>query len=546
MKKIRPLLFIFVQLLVLQLGFFRWSFGVGFDSPTTTALGSMGGCGGVHSLGSELTGDTSTDSDASLITGTPVGIPAPIAKAFDGVDPQSLQFTAGSQNSVSTGGLRALTTARAVTISGIGTLTGSVLDQTGAEKIVALVVDDVVQSTALTSNYDFSFSISADLADTSLGLVVLSSDSTADNIVSVSEPVVATISSPDDVIDDYQLVVGITNLSVSTSGVSTAVGDIATHGLAFAKDGTIAFVSTASDGTFNLHTVSQNGGAYADLATGVTIAPSLMQYVGSVFYDVQSTTGLIRSITASGSITNETSSAITPSLNRHIAFSPSGNYIARNVLDVNNGSMLLGVSAIGSTTVFSIPITLPEPLVKTMTFDWADESKIIVIKGYADSTFSAQLYDVSATLAGNNAAVVPTVVIASTLVPMLRPDIDPSKTNFFIENCKPLPDIFMDLCVVDNAGTRTKIISGSFNVTNARYSDDGSFIVFDGHFGSLTDASTSRVGIYNVATTTTTFVAKGLHPIMSPTNNKIIAYLSLDSTGALQTSILNLDNLSLP
>lgn len=536
MNKIRPLLFVFVQFLLLQLAVFNW--------------GVVSGCGSA----STGTSTSSVSDDTNLVTGSPVPIPAPIAKAqgLEGVDPQSLQFVS-KQNSESVGGLmKGVTTAKAATTSTstIGTLTGSVLDQSGGEKTVVVYYNDAVQASAETTKFVFSVDIPDTLVDQSLGLVVLSDDSTVNNIVSVSSPVVLKISAPDAYITTYQLSVGLTNLSATTSGLSTSVGDILNSGLAFSGDGLIAFTSQASDGTYNINTVSESGGAYADLVTGDTIASTLMQYVGASFYSVQSTTGLIQWVDSLGTATLEINNSDIPTA-RSMAFSPlGGTYIAANRLD-QAGDIVLEVNAVaaGPQQASSVPTTLSELLTTSLTFDWQDESKLIVIKENTASDFSAQLYDVSTILAGDTSPITPLIVIRASATPMINPDVDPSGTNFFIVNCRSsVSDTTLDLCVVNQAGTMTTIVSGEYQVTDARYSADGGFIVFDAHFGSDTDPpeNNSRVGVYNVATGVTNFVVQGIKPVMSPANNKIIAYLALDSTGALQTNIVNLENLSLP
>lgn len=467
---------------------------------------------------------TNLEDEGELVTGAPVDIPVPLAKAINGVNATTIHFTP---------------TPESETVTGI--LAGNLIE-TGDDRIVGMVVNNSFEAFVTTSD-EFEFNITEDLINQPLALVVLGNTSTEDDIRTVSYPVIATVIPPDDIFDDYQTKVEITNTNENTMGL------VANGNPALCEDGSVNFTGSDADSNPFMAVLNIEGSSSEILTTDLASELSILSCdINGNVYGADTNDHLVR-ITPEGEVLTETEDwgdAATPHVFR---VSPDGNWVASSISDPDSEENSKIVNLARSDTLGpGIRIRTDDPI--TITFldvAWLDNNTLAVLKRFSlpdpfpEATI--QVYDVTSLVAtdGSEDDVVlspETIVISSSGLASL--ESNPNDPNLILYGCGDVADICMYNRETD---TQTALLTpDTYLVLVGRFMADSENVIFEADVEETgeDDRSTHVIGIYNLETEETTLIGQGLNPVPSTTDADLAVYETYTDDDVIQIGVLNI------
>lgn len=518
----------------------------------SSCAGQGAGAGSCASSSLGLTG-----SEASFEAGSPIDIPAPIAKNIEGVDPSSIRFSVTVDSSLQDPGFRTLQ--KQATQNAIGIIYGALESRDPCTEATVLVIaEGEVIDTQTTSGCSFQYTFNDEYLGVTLSFVVYVQGY-------VSAPVQAIVKATADalpssvageVASSYVLQVYFTNVDADTvdSGVDIQNSDIAVD----ASGSTVAFSGYNASGDALIGTVSLTGGVNEEL----TETPSLIR---DLFYGTTDDPTLVGVNADSQALCYYYNAQFTCNNDvdvfesadyRSLKLSPNRNYVAYH--DVANGNQAIGFLSLvnPSATTGRVVAAVDEDDISTMYFDWADDSIIVAYKKYGTDTPVYQDYDdVSSLLTGSQVDLTPNsenltdttstihdlLMVTSSPMRMLTPLTTPADEFFMNES-------YIDGSLIDQYLVSSNVIA---SYKNCHVTSEEQFVVCEMDTSANDESSevfTDNVIValdLNVKEGDPHYLAVGTHPFPSPADDSIIVYLSPDEFGNMQVATINLDYVSL-
>lgn len=488
-------------------------------------------CSGGGSL-SQTTG--SEEESGEFITGEPIDIPAPIAKSIDGIDPTSVTFEATGSELV-----KSKSTVLAETESSVGTLSASTIGL--REVLVGLVVDAEFREIKLAEGGEVSFSLGESDVGTNLALTVLSDDSTEEDIVEVSNPVIVTLT---DVNGELVLITSVTNIS---SGSSEASVDIVKGSIAFSEDEQVYFTANDTDGTPLFGLVDVNTGTYGDFPAwpGNGLGQLSVEPDGDPIFGVDLVTGALYYGTPEGGWESD-EGVVIPTTNRNYCVSADLTMVASNVAagDSDGGDgMLINIHDITTDEDTGVTLTGGElnGAVTQMDCDWVDNENLVIAKVYEDGQSIIHLYPLGGAPTPSEMTITPVTI--SSLSTLLKKGVKSGPDDDSVAfRCNESGTTQVSLCFANPTDGTVTVFDDSGSITEPHFNADNSGIVFELDTTlEDDDLDGSFVVFWNLSSGQATYLVPGGEPVFHPTEKNLIAYLA-EINGTIQISVLNLDN----